>query len=100
MVLRMPRLRLPILILSIFLLSPFPVLAANEQPHKPPAWGYMGGGNDDEGWGTLSPDYALCDTGTNQSPVEISTTKRSAMPPIDIYYYNSKAHIEKKDRTL
>ena len=86
------------LLLSVLLLIPATTNAAENM--KTPVWGYMGGGNDDEGWGTLTPDFITCDTGQNQSPVEIGETKTSAMPPIAISYHPTLMHMEKKDRTL
>ena len=81
------------LLLAMLLLMPNAAQAA-------PVWGYMGGGNDDEGWGTLTPDFALCDTGTNQSPVGIAGAKKSAVSQLDISYHRTQMQMEKKDRTL
>ncbi|OPJ90685.1 carbonic anhydrase [Serratia marcescens] len=54
------------LMLGIMLAVSFSVAAAELSPH----WGYEG----QEGpghWGKLSPDFTLCETGKNQSPVNI-----------------------------
>lgn len=63
-------------------------------------WGYQGGGNDDEGWGTLSSDFTTCDLGHSQSPVDLSDPKASAMPPMKMHYRSAAMSMEKKDRTL
>jgi carbonic anhydrase len=48
-------------------------------------WGYEG--NDSpEHWGKLSPDYALCSTGKNQSPINITQTLEAETPKITINY--------------
>ncbi len=85
-----------ILLLSTLLLPGI----AHAQPQKPVIWGYQGGGNDDEGWGTLSHDFITCDTGNNQSPVAINEPKQSAMPPLDVHYHSATMSMERKDRTI
>ncbi|QLA06964.1 carbonic anhydrase [Enterobacter ludwigii] len=54
------------LILTFVIASSFSV-TANEHSQD---WGYEGL-TGPEHWGSLSPDYALCQTGKNQSPVNI-----------------------------
>ncbi len=44
--------------------------AAQAQGHEDPPWGYEGE-HGPEHWGELSPDYALCGTGVEQSPIDI-----------------------------
>lgn len=85
--------------LSALLLMPAHAQAAPEVK-KPIIWSYMGGGNDDEGWGTLSAEFATCDLGHNQSPVAIGDLKTSAMAPLNIQYRRAAVTMEKKDRTL
>jgi carbonic anhydrase len=96
--------RIAPLLLSALVLAPASAAAvpatAGEAAPKPIVWGYMGGGNDDEGWGELSPDFATCDLGHSQSPVGIGELTTSAMAPLRFNYQKSPASIEKKDRTL
>lgn len=48
-------------------------------------WGYSGAKGPAH-WSKLSPDYALCDDGKNQSPVNLSKMVRGALPPLDVQY--------------
>ncbi|PSB54622.1 carbonic anhydrase [Chamaesiphon polymorphus] len=48
-------------------LSPLPTLAAESAPQ----WGYEGDLNPDA-WGKISRDFATCDVGKNQSPIDIT----------------------------
>lgn len=54
------------IILGIMLASCFSVGATENSLH----WGYEGQ-ESPEHWGKLSPDYTLCETGKNQSPINI-----------------------------
>ncbi|HHR5914072.1 TPA: carbonic anhydrase [Providencia alcalifaciens] len=54
------------LILGIILATCFSVRASEHSQH----WGYKGQ-ESPEHWGKLSPDFVLCETGKNQSPVNI-----------------------------
>ena len=88
------------LMLSALLLMPAGAHAAADSKSPQVIWGYMGGGNDDEGWGTLTPDFITCDTGQNQSPVGIGETNKSAMAELNFHYQKASMRIEKKDRTV
>ena len=48
-------------------------------------WSY-GGSEGAEYWGSLSPDYATCNTGKNQSPIDISNTLEAETPTINFTY--------------
>jgi carbonic anhydrase len=65
-----------------------------------PAWSYGAGANNDEGWGELSPGYAVCEIGTSQSPVVIAYTTIADVPPLSFHYGKSTAHMHKKEGTL
>jgi carbonic anhydrase len=60
------------------------------------AWGYTG----EEGpsyWGELSPDYQLCNTGTQQSPVDISSAyigNGSGLESLKFEYGNTPLEVE------
>jgi carbonic anhydrase len=48
-------------------------------------WSYDG----DKGpahWGSLDPDYAVCETGKAQSPIDIGTARTAALPPLQFHY--------------
>jgi carbonic anhydrase len=48
--------------------------------HKP-HWEYEGKAGP-ENWGKLSPEFATCDIGRNQSPINIEDTMRASLKPI------------------
>jgi len=48
-------------------------------------WGYEGAGAP-ENWGKLSSDYAICGTGRNQSPVDLSGFIDAELPGLDFGY--------------
>lgn len=48
-------------------------------------WGYEGEGAP-ERWGELSPDYAACSAGTQQSPVDLTGTVEASLPDIPVDY--------------
>lgn len=48
--------------------------------HKP-HWEYEGKAGP-ENWGKLSPEFATCDIGRNQSPINIEETMRASLKPI------------------
>jgi carbonic anhydrase len=52
--------------ISLFLVLSSPVLAAQ----LPPRWSY-GGADNPTRWGSISQDFALCELGKNQSPINI-----------------------------
>ena len=47
------------------------VLAACNSSHHEVHWGYAGEGAP-EHWGSLSPEFAACDAGTEQSPIDLT----------------------------
>ncbi|MET0029289.1 MAG: carbonic anhydrase family protein, partial [Candidatus Thiodiazotropha sp.] len=54
---------------------------ASEKPH----WGYTG----EEGpqhWGSLSPDYEVCASGHNQSPINLTGMIEGDLPELQISY--------------
>jgi carbonic anhydrase len=48
-------------------------------------WAYTGPTGADH-WGDLDPDYALCGTGREQSPIDIRHAERAELPPIRFEY--------------
>jgi carbonic anhydrase len=62
-------------------------------------WGYDG----DEApvhWGDLKPEFAICGTGHNQSPIDIGKTQRADLPPIEFAYKSSALHIIDSGHTI
>jgi carbonic anhydrase len=48
-------------------------------------WSYDGA-TGTEHWGELDPEYAACKTGKEQSPIDIRTTEKAALPAIRFEY--------------
>lgn len=48
-------------------------------------WSYEGAAGP-ERWGTLSPDYAACERGQNQSPINIQGALKTASVPLALHY--------------
>ena len=80
MAIKIPRIASPSLTRSIQRSLVLPLLPALGIPDSAPAapsqaqpvnWGYWGPGAPNN-WGSLSPDFALCATGLQQSPIDIS----------------------------
>lgn len=60
---------------------PEPAHSAASAPH----WGYEGDIRPEK-WSELSPEYAGCKIGKNQSPVDIEHTYSTSLEPLDIHY--------------
>ncbi len=77
--------------LSALFLSALALIPCARAEDALPAWDYIGGANDDEDWGLLSPAYAKCTVGTAQSPVAIDETQKTSMLPMQFDYKASEA---------
>jgi carbonic anhydrase len=62
-------------------------------------WSYTGKTGPDE-WGKLSPEFATCKTGKNQSPIDIKHAKVSDLPPIQFNYQPAKLRIINNGHTI
>jgi carbonic anhydrase len=56
--------------------------AKKEEGHKP-HWTYEGK-EGPENWGKLNPDFATCDAGRNQSPINIESTMQASLKPLKL----------------
>jgi len=52
---------------------------------QPAHFGYSGA-NGPENWSTLSPDFAACQAGKSQSPINIAGAQDVGLPPLDLEY--------------
>lgn len=73
--------RITLLILGAWVLLSFPVLASETSPH----WTYGGETNPTQ-WGRLSHDFALCDVGHDQSPIDINHVILGSPAAIEFNY--------------
>jgi carbonic anhydrase len=88
--------RLPVVFASLILTL---ALALGAQDHKSGHWGYDG----DQGpshWGELSPEFALCESGHHQSPIDIRNPKKADLPALQVDYKPSPLHIIDNGHTI
>jgi carbonic anhydrase len=88
--------RLPILFVPLTLAL---ILAMDAQDHKSGHWGYDG----DQGpthWGDLNPEFALCESGHHQSPIDIRNPQEADLPPLHVDYKPSPLHIIDNGHTI
>lgn len=51
-------------------------------------------------WGDLSPDFAQCQMGHHQSPVDIRNSRKADLPPVRFEYEPSPLHIVNNGHTI
>lgn len=80
---------------TFMLVINFSSIAAEYRVH----WGYSG----QEGpayWGKLSPDFSLCDTGKNQSPINIQGALETHLGTLNIAFQPGKQEIVNNGNTV
>jgi len=82
-------------ILSVTLLSVGSLLLADEDNH----WSYSGE-TGPENWAKLSPEFAACGIGFNQSPINITKTVAAELPTLQFNYESSSTVIVNNGHTL
>jgi carbonic anhydrase len=79
------------------------VSAPAGQPAQDPAysnkWSYKGA-NGPEHWGDLDPAYATCKTGKEQSPIDIRSATKAALPAIRFEYKSGPLRIINSGHTI
>lgn len=75
--------------------SAVPSPAAPAAPH---AWSY-GGAEGPEHWGTLSPDFGSCSSGTLQSPIDVRGGSGPSPAPLTLAYSASECEITDNGHT-
>lgn len=76
--------------------SILPLLA---QAAAAPQWQYSGEYGPAH-WGQLRPDYALCERGHRQSPIDIDATQRQALPHLQFQYRSAPLRIVNDGHTV
>lgn len=76
-------------------LLPAPFVHAHSTPH----WSYSGAGAPEK-WGKLSQDFASCEKGYNQSPVDIQQVVKGELPPLSLTYQAKDKSIINNGHTL
>ena len=62
-----------------------------------PDWGYEGPGKPQD-WGTLNPDYALCASGEQQSPIDITDYRHDGRSEVSFSYTGKATEMESHGR--
>lgn len=70
--------------------------ASEEAAAEPPHWNY----EEAEAWGTLSEEYATCDTGAQQSPINLVEPEPADLPNAAFTYEPSAATIINNGHTV
>lgn len=70
-----------------------------KQEQAPPHWTYEGE-EGPEHWGDLDPAYAACETGTSQSPIDVSNPAEQDLANIAFYYQPSQVNILNNGHTV
>jgi len=79
--------------------EPQPEVKEDQTPHKEVHWGYAGPGAPDN-WGKINPDYALCEAGKRQSPIDIREGARLDLEPIRFDYRPTPLRIVDNGHTI
>jgi carbonic anhydrase len=82
------------LLLTAMLATSFSISAA-EHAH----WGYEGQGGPAH-WGKLSPDFSLCETGKNQSPIDINGVLKTHHGQLELTFQQGKQQILNNGHTI
>ncbi len=82
-------------VLTALLLAVGGLLLADEDNH----WSYTGE-TGPENWSKLSPEYAACGNGLNQSPIDISETVAAELEALQFNYESSSTVIVNNGHTL
>jgi len=75
---------LPAMFVVVVMMSAYPV-AADEKGHAGHEWSYEGEHGPTH-WGDVKSDYAVCKTGENQSPIDITSAVKGDLPLIEFSY--------------
>jgi carbonic anhydrase len=74
-------------------------IAGMAQQHPAHDWDY----GDSKGpghWGDLKPEFALCENGHHQSPIDIRNPQKADLPPLQFDYRSSPLHIIDNGHTV
>lgn len=88
--------RISVLVVGLLSLS---LCSSEQEAHHPSHWSYEGATGPDH-WGDLSPDYAKCKTGSEQSPINITSSVASDLPAIEFHYTESALKIINNGHTV
>lgn len=88
-----------ILVLAITMIGFGALLRGQEAKHREHEWDYK----KEHGpahWGELKPEFATCQSGHHQSPIDIDRTEKADLPPIQFHYGASPLRIVDNGHTI
>jgi hypothetical protein len=74
-----------LLLIAALAMNALPLAIAAEHEHAGHEWSYEGE-HGPAHWGDVKTDYAVCKTGMNQSPIDITGAVKADLPPIKFAY--------------
>lgn len=72
----------------------------NTQHADEPHWSYSSGATDPAHWGQLSEKYETCGQGKEQSPIDITDSVPSKLPPLEFDYHEIPLVVENNGHTI
>jgi len=85
------------IVLGALILAQTTAISAQEQHSA--HWSYEGAGGPSH-WADLNPEFALCGSGHQQSPIDIRKPKKADLPPLQVDYKPSPLHIIDNGHTV
>ncbi|NUF27686.1 carbonic anhydrase [Gilliamella sp. ESL0254] len=82
-------------IIAALMVTSLSCAATEPAPH----WGYEGE-NSPENWGSLSPEFSTCETGKNQSPINIEHVFKTHHDKLKLAFKQSKQEIINNGHTI
>jgi carbonic anhydrase len=89
----------PALLIAAAAIVFVPGAEAQEAGHPGHEWDY-GKEHGPDHWGALKPEFAVCQSGHHQSPIDIGKTERADLPPIQFDYRASPLRIVDNGHTI
>src|SRR5262245_26976820 len=83
----------------VFTIVAYAFSATTKATHDAPHWTYEGKDGQTH-WGSLSTEYATCETGKSQSPIDLSSAVPANLAKIQFHYQPSKINIINNGHTI
>jgi len=83
------------LLATLLVIATGVVVASDEEVH----WGYQGD-EDPAHWGELTPEFSLCGTGVNQSPIDLEADFNTELPELVFDYEHSVTRMLNNGHTI
>lgn len=71
----------------------------SDPQHHETHWSYSGATGPEE-WGSLDPEFEACDTGREQSPIDLAAVEAAALQPLAFNYEPTTAKLENNRHTV